>query len=383
VKLLPLVWLLYFALILACTPPVFASEFDEIDRNHDGVVSRVEWNAWKSKTSHSDIVAEEVPSRPQASSNEHKGVDIIKWIERNFEIRESFFSSGSTSPPGSSAEFASLSSSVASTASSEPARVSWTKPSNGSAFYQLDAAVLWRPYFLSSGTEFLGNPIAWFIEPTFETHVSSEPGSAQNQLTYRSPVTFEYFPGGKEILAGMDNPNAVPTRRFITVNTFIISPTYQTDQDNNTRLIEGELFYTPTIPSLAIGIRQPVFGLKKVQFRWRPYTGFELGDYLSQNKATGFASESNISRFVFRAAADLSLGERFSLTGSYVSRIEVGEAGKSFNYGQVSGQLFLDPTLPANDEPPHFSIGITYEKGNDAPDFTNVDSVNAWLGVRF
>jgi len=76
----------------------------------------------------------------------------------------------------------------------------------------------------------------------------------------------------------------------------------------------------------------------------------------------------------------LSLGDRFSLTGSYISRIELGEAGKSFNYGEVSGQLFLDPTLPTNDEPPHFSIGITYKKDNDAPDFASVDSVKCMVG---
>jgi len=379
-KLVPRVPLV--ALMLGCTSPVFASEFDEIDTNHDSVISREEWNAWKKKTSRADTVGEKAPVETQVTSHEEKGLDVIKWVERNFEVRESFFGTG-TSSLNTSSEFSGLSGSVASTASSEPARVGWTKPTNGSAFYQVDAAVLWRPSFLSSGTQSLGDPIAWFVEPTFEAHVSSEPGSEQDQLSYRSPITLDYFPGGKEVIAGMDNPNAVPTRRFITVHTFIMSPTYQTDQDNDTRLIEGELFYTPTIPSLAIGIRQPVFGLTKIQFRWRPYTGFELGDYLSQNKASGSPSESNISRFVFRAAADLSLGERFSLSGSYISRIELGEAGKSFNYGEVSGQMFLDPTLPMNDEPPHFSIGITYKRGYDAPDFVSVDSVNAWLGVRF
>jgi hypothetical protein len=296
-----LVALLGFAAI------VFASEFDEIDTNHDGVISREEWNAWKKKTSQAESVEKKAPVETQASSDEDRRVGVIKWIERNFEIRQSFFGSGSPWPASTSSEFSALSGSIASTASSDPARVSWTKPSNGSAFYQVDAAVLWRPSFLSSGTEWFGNPVGWFVEPTFEAHVSSEPGSAQNQLSYRSPITLEYFPGGKEILAGMDNPNAVPPKRFITVDTFIISPMYQTDQDNKTRLIEGELFYTPTIPALAIGIRQPVFGLSKVQFRWRPYIGFELGDYLSENNSTGAASESNISRFVFRAAGDLSV----------------------------------------------------------------------------
>jgi hypothetical protein len=359
----------------------FASEFDEIDTNHDGVISREEWNAWNKKTSQAESVEKKAPAKTQASSHEDRSAGVIKWIERNFEIRQSFFGTG-TSSLDTASEFSGLGESVVSTASSDPARVSWTKPSNGSAFYQVDAAVLWRPSLLSSGTQLPGNPIAWFVEPTFEAHVSSQPGSAQNQLSYRSPITLDFYPDQNEI-AGMDNPNAVPPKRFISVHTFIISPTYQTDQDNNTRLIEGELFYTPTIPSLAIGIRQPIFGLSKVQVRWRPYIGFELGDYLSENKSTGAASESNISRFVFRAAADLSLGDRFSLSGSYVSRIELNEGGTSFNYGEVSGQMFLDPTLPTNGEPPHFSIGITYKRGNDAPDFANVDSVNAWLGVRF
>ena len=381
-KFFPLEPLFCLALI-GCTSSAFASEFDEVDVNHDGVISREEWNAWKKKTSPVEPVEKKVPETAQSNVREEKRFDLVKWIEQNFEIRESFFGPRSPSPPNTASEFSALSGSIASIASSDPARLSWTKPSNGSAFYQVDAAVLWRPDFLSSGTQLAGHPIAWFVEPSFEAHVSSEPGSAQNQLSYRSPLTLEYFPGGNEVIAGMDNPNAVPARHFVTVHTFIISPTYQSDQDNNTRLFEGEIFYTPTIPSLAAGIRQPLFGLTKVQFRWRPYIGFELGDYLDENGSTGATSKSAISRFVFRSAAELSLADRFSVTGSYVSRVELNEGGTSFNYGEVSGLMFLDPTLPTNGEPPHFSIGITYKRGNDAPDFANVNSVNAWLGIQF
>src|SRR5262249_48213112 len=163
--------------------------------------------------------------------------------------------------------------------------------------------------------------------------------------------------------AGMDNPNAVPKKRFITVQTLIISPTYQTDRDNNTRSIEAEIFYTPTIPCLAAGIRQPLFGLTSVQLRWRPYVGFELRDYLRRaTAASSMFHHHDIARFTIRAELELALGNWFALTGSCVSRTDLGDAHDSFNYGQLSGQLFLDPVLPTNGDPAHFSIGITYKR---------------------
>lgn len=369
--------------ILGFTCFCLGSEFDDIDTNHDGVVSKKEWEAWKKKTSQSATTEQKSATDSAATSNEKKSGGLIEMLQRDFEIRESFFADGSRPSPGTPSDFSGSTASVASAASSNPARLSWTKPSQGSAFYQLDAAVLWKPSFLSSGTELFSDAVAWFVEPTFETHVSSEVGAAQDQLTYRIPLTLEYFPGGKEILAGMDNPNAVPTKRFLTVHTLMVSPTYQTDRDNNTRSIEAEIFYTPTIPSLAIGIRQRLFGLKSAQLRWRPYVGFEFGDYLNQDKTTGVPTQSSISRCVFRVEADLSLSERFALTGSYVGRIELNGTNDSFNYGEISAQVFLDSTLPTNGEPPHFSAGITYKRGQDAPDFVDVDAVSAWVGVRF
>ena len=142
-KLVPTAPLFGVALILVCNSLVSGSEFDEIDTNHNGVISRGGVEARKNKAtnkvSEADTVGKKSSAKPVASSYEENGSDIIKWIERNFKIRESFLGAGSNMPPGTL---------FASTASSEPARVGWTKPSNGSAFYQVDAAVLWQPPFL-------------------------------------------------------------------------------------------------------------------------------------------------------------------------------------------------------------------------------------------
>src|SRR5262249_37548225 len=172
-----------------------ASEFDDIDTNHDGVISKQEWQAWKEKESKQATAAKKPSPKAEGKSSESKTPGLIEWLQRDFEIRNSFFSSGSPPKPGTPSALSGYPASVASEASSDPARLSWTKPSDGSAFYQLDAAVLWHPSFLSSGTELFNDSVAWFAEPTFETHVSSQSGSAQDQLTYRLPITLEYYLG--------------------------------------------------------------------------------------------------------------------------------------------------------------------------------------------
>ncbi len=341
-------------------------DFADFDTNHDGVISKQEFAAY---------TAAEAKAKPATGKNEvavekpakkEKG-GLVGWLERDFEIRESLYTPGGELDP-----------------SVNPAKLSWTKARHQDSFYQLDAAVLWKPSFLSGGTTIGDSALGWFLQPSFEAHVSTEPTSSQNQLTYRLPITLNYIPGGREILAGMDDPNAVPKKRFITVHTLMVSPTYQTDRHNDTRATEAEIFYTPTIPSLAIGVRQPLFGSNAVQFLWRPYVGVELGDYMDRDATTSLLFEKNISRFVARAEAELLFGERFAITASCVHRTEFNGEERSFNYGEVSALLILDTKLPDNEkEPPHFTMGVTYKRGKDAPEFEDVDAVTAWLGVRF
>ena len=340
-----------------------AATFADYDTNNDGQISPAEFAASTSALPPAvamgpgkAAVVPEPESKPEKSG-------WIAWLERDFQIRESFFTQEQAV---------------------NPAKLSWTKAKGQPSFYQLDAAVLWQPTFLTSGTTIGSKSLSWFIRPSFEAHVSTETGASQDQLTYRVPFTLNLTHGGAEMLAGMDTPGATPPKRFITVHTLLASPTYQTDRHNATRSMAAEVFYTPTIPSLAMGVRQPLFGTDWLHLLWRPYAGVELGEYLERDATTTLALERSVSRFVARAEAELLIGERLALTGSYVLRRELQDAERTFHYGEVSGVLLLDRILPeSEEEQPHFTAGVTYKRGQDAPEFEDVDVVTAWLGVRF
>ena len=340
-----------------------AAEFTDFDTNKDGKISKAEFAAQAVRATAAATqekgkaaVTPEPPPKAEKSG-------LIAWLERDFQIRESFFT------PDKAVN---------------PAKLSWTKAKAEPSFYQLDAAVLWQPAFLSSGTTIGMKSLSWFIRPSFEAHVSTESGAAQNQLTYRVPFTLNLTHGGQGMLAGMDTPGTSPPNRFVTVHTLVVSPTYQTDRRDATRAMEAEIFYTPTIPSLALGIRQPLFGTDWLHLLWRPYVGVELGEYLERNATTQLALERSVSRFVTRAEAELLIGERFAITGSYVLRHELSGIERTFHYGEVSAVIMLDTVLSeSDDEQPHFTAGVTYKRGQDAPEFVDVDVVTAWLGVRF
>ena len=340
-----------------------AGEFSDYDTNKDGQISKAEFAAQAASLPPAvamgpgkAALVPEPEAKPEKSG-------WIAWLERDFQIRESFFTQEQAV---------------------NPAKLSWTKAKGEPSFYQLDAAVLWQPTFLTSGTTIGSKSLSWFIRPSFEAHVSTETGASQDQLTYRVPLTLNLTHGGAGMLAGMDTPGATPAKRFITVHTLLVSPTYQTDRHNATRTLEAEIFYTPTIPSLAMGVRQPLFGTDWLHLLWRPYAGVELGEYLERDATTKLALERSVSRFVARAEAEVLFGERFAVTGSYVLRRELQDAERTFHYGEVSGILLLDTVLPASEEEqPHFTAGVTYKRGQDAPEFEDVDVVTAWLGVRF
>jgi hypothetical protein len=349
------------------------TDFDQSDTNGDGVISREEFAARKLASEKS---VEKVPPKPAAepTPSQENQSKFLQFIQDNFEIRETFFTAGQKANDLLGTDPTSLKDS----ASTNPARISWTRTASSGSFYQVDAAVLWKPKFLDHPPQ---AGLDWLVQPNFEAHISTKEGSAQDQLTYRVPVVLNYTPIN---LIGMDTSGATPAPRFITTHRFVLSPIYQTNRKDNTRTLQAELYYTPTIPSLASGIRQPLFGSNTIQFLWRPYIGFEFGDYVNRDAITQMLVPSSISRFVFRGQGELMLGDRFTITGSFIHRTELNGDNRSLDYGELSGVVALDPTRTFNSkDPPHFTAGVTYKRGKDAPDFDNGNETTAWVGVQF
>ncbi|HEX8490515.1 MAG TPA: EF-hand domain-containing protein, partial [Chthoniobacterales bacterium] len=141
------------AVLLLVAPTGFATGFEDYDTDGDGKISKAEFTRQAKRPSTApmkkvDAVASEQPKK-------EKELGLIGWLERDFQVRQSFFT------PKESVN---------------PAKFSWSKAKGKSSFYHLDAAVLWKPAFLSGGQVLGSGSLSWFIQPSFEAHISNQTG---------------------------------------------------------------------------------------------------------------------------------------------------------------------------------------------------------------
>lgn len=243
----------------------------------------------------------------------------------------------------------------------EPAKFSWTKAKGGSAFYELDLALGLNPKgfpFLHSGTSSQYWEFNWKIQPTFEAHTSTNEKAAQDSLSGRLPVSLYLQPNFET---------------FISQHKVVISLVYETDRHQETATIGGDLYYTPTIPALAIGVEKTI---DSVTFRWRPFFGVEGGHILENDNGALDPSKSEFFRLVIKLHADVWIGKQFVVSADYSVRDELSGNRGAHHYFEISPTLFLDKDH-------HFSVGLTFKRGKTTPDFSDVDSINAWVGILF
>ncbi len=331
------------------------ARFKALDKNGDGVLSLDEFAAQTNRRAPAGKAVLSPEPTPKPVTNAKTG--LIDWLKKYIVVRNSFFDSADSygfvdEPP------------------SDPARFSWTKPSDGDSFYQVDAAVLWN--FWDKDAGWGTNLVHYRLQPSFEAHFSGEPDATQNQLTYRLPFELTLIPKGHAAVTALEQTGQVPETPWFLAHTFIVSPTYQSDQDNDVRTFHAEMLYTPTMPRLALGVQRGDF----VKFRWRPFIGAEIGAFDDDNLLDEVTVEQDYQRFVARVLAELWFGDHFALTANYVHRTELSGAQHSFDYGEISAQYQLDDTG-------YFLTGATWKVGKDAPLFQNVNSISAWVGVKF
>lgn len=243
----------------------------------------------------------------------------------------------------------------------EPAKFSWTKSKGESAFYEFDLALGLNPNgfpFLHSGTSTQYWEFNWKIQPTFEAHTSTKAKAEQDSLSGRLPVSLYLQPNFET---------------FVSQHKIAISLVYETDRHQETTTIGGDLYYTPTIPALAIGVEKT---FNKVTFRWRPFIGLEGGHILENDNNALDPSKSEFFRLVLKFHADVWIGKHFVVSADYSMRDDLLGDSAVHHYYEVSPTLFLDKDH-------HFSVGVTFKRGKTTPDFSDVDSINAWVGVLF
>lgn len=284
----------------------------------------------------------------------------VTWLERHVQIRGSYLNEKG---------------------SKDPAKFGLTKAENVPLYYNVDAAVTYISENITPGWELGGSPMSTTIEPFFEAHVSNNPKQSQNSLTYGVPTVFRLTSAKSENIAdAFSDKQTQPTKAFVSDQAIYVMPLYQTNQEQETRAMLVSAVYTPTIPRLYEGVALQLFN-DNLQFNWRPYGGFEFGSYFPDAEG----DSDGIARTYFKVGAELTLFERFALTAFYINRINMtGEGQSTYNYFELSAILLLDRVLASKaGQINHFSVGVTWKRGEDAPDFQDINVLNGWLGVQF
>ncbi|HEY1080801.1 MAG TPA: hypothetical protein VGE29_00980 [Prosthecobacter sp.] len=254
-----------------------------------------------------------------------------------------------------------------------PAKFSWLRDKDDSSFL-IDAALQWKPdeRFDAAGH--------WGISPlaVFEAHVSSSQKASPNSLSYRF---------GANVLYNTDGVGS-QTESWLASHHLILDAKYETDRQGDTSALMAELFYTPVIPTWGINAAKmnPRGGFP--YFIISPLLGVELGQYDSRRAGIAPAGD-DLARAVLKVEAELALSPRLVLTGSLAQRYDLSGNDEGHTYSEFSAIYYPLKDLPKNADGDVdmalslVSIGVTYKRGEDSPNFEDVDSLLAWVGFRF
>lgn len=354
------------------------SEFQQIDKNKDGVIDKTEWAAYAASKVEAKPIARENDSSDSAVQTQPvttatpPSKSLAKRIGEQITVRKTFLSEAKDDPD-----------SILPTDEGEPARFSWTHSRGEASFYTLDFAVLWHPTvnhkpildWQHEGSDFL---LAWYVQPVFEAHVSNEAKAEQNSLTYRIPFTLTLSPATHANMPGLGDVLLPSRDAFIKGHEIIASPVYETDRTNKVQTLGGDIYYTPTvIPALAVG-KEAALG--PVTFRWRPYVGFEGGHIRDDRNNPMLGDQSGYARFAMKLHAELWIDifapDQFVLTADYFLRRDFAGDNLTHNFWEISPTLYLDKDHA-------LSTGLSWKRGSTPPTFEKVDSFVIWVGAKF
>ena len=272
-----------------------------------------------------------------------------------------------------------------------PAQFGWTD--NGTtSFFTIDGALSYKFNSLSAwyfdDKRYSLQPI---VNLSVEAHTTSQAPSKRQQDSISAKMPVELV---------LSSPNS--SSSWVNDNTFLITPDYERDRKKTTETSGVDVLWSPTLsPQVAPG---PLMLLRTGQFIpfsqlfprsslnypgiiWRPYVGFESGELLVSDPkdvdaAKAYDGQSEYSRFVVTTHTDLYLTPNFDIAVDFAHRTFLTGSERSFDFIGVSPIFYLDGT-PDDPNSHHFSLGMTYKDGKTTPQFKDVMSISAWIGVKF
>lgn len=247
-----------------------------------------------------------------------------------------------------------------------PAQFSWTHTEDSGDAFQTDAAVSYdcAAWKLSPDGHWI-----LYAKPAVEAHTSTLTTATRDSISAKVPMELVYGLGEEQYV----DPHYLMKSLLISV-----APTFETDRKTDTTSYGADIFLAPTVPSLGIGAP---LRIGFVYPSWQPYIGLESG-YVTKSVG-GLRSDSDFERFALKLHGQIFITNYFEVAADYSHRTFLRSgpfshsSQVSFNYVEASAIFWLDPI----DQ--HFSLGITYKNGEAAPKFAMVDSITAFIGIKF
>jgi len=271
-----------------------------------------------------------------------------------------------------------------------PAQLNWTHAVGSPDVFTIDAAISYTYDFKSLGDkELLGYYPTFAIVPSFEAHTSNSVTATQDSLKAKLDLQF-----------ALDSKGKSDTDLF-QLQALSIAPAYERDRVKKTETYGGEVFYTPVLKAipgmtalypLAFWRNQNAVVANPTEaaaiaypgFVWSPSVGFEVG-HATINETPVYGTDPDYARFVAKLKLDLYLFPQFDLSVSYAGRVFLNGEERAFSFFEIAPTWYI--FTPAEDvqnpKKVHFAIGLDFKDGETTPSFKHVDSLSAFVGMKF
>lgn len=337
-------------LALATSTASWEDEMAKYDVNGDSVVTKAEFDSRQESLANEEIL-EEFDEAAESDDETSPANSIGKFVE----IQKSF------STPGAAAT---------------PARASLVI-SDFQTAYSVDAAIKTRSDWINPKFELGGYGIKFSPSLLVEAHVRSTTDSSQNSITFSTPILLQAYPAEGTKLALPELKGG-----FLQLSPI----KFVTDNEFDTKQLTTELKTALTVPRIGIGQVIPLKSLfttgdlsiadkSDVTFTWMPSIGFDGGVLLDGGGNPKLEGQDGIFRFVAGVDAQLWLTRRFMIEGSIAFLADLLHRPGSYVFIETGPVLYLDDSEKA-------AIGLTWKNGQAAPNFQQVNSLEAWFGVQ-
>lgn len=208
-----------------------------------------------------------------------------------------------------------------------------------------------------------GDQIGLAIRPfiAVDVDVDTKREANEDQITHR---------------LGLDIDTANDIDAFVTGHNFDFSIDFTTDRDYDKEIYGGTFQWSPNIPRLFIGEKVPLDEAENALFNWRPYLLAEYGEVSDAAGNTALDEDNDFLNASLRATFEFGYTEYFKLVPEFTLTQELMNDKDLHGLYGVSARF-----LPTGKD--DFSLQFSYTRGEKRPTFTDVDSVDFGLGLKF